>query len=945
VKNTTGTRTVSAFKLKPTIAFAGQATAGAFWALAASGSVYAQAAPAAAPAASAAVGTPEAQQVEVVGIRRGIEAAINVKKNADGIVEAISAEDIGKLPDTTIAESLARLPGLTAQRDRTGNATNISIRGLGPDFNGYLLNGREQTSTGDSRAVDLSVYPAELIASATVYKTSDAAVAAAGLAGTIDQRLIDPLSMPGRVLSIQGVKTSTGRGKGLPTPGRGTRYSLAYIDQFADRKVGIALGFVHADGKSSSQGAGNWGDSTHNVTLTDGTQTTASIPGFSDGISLQTSHVKDNRNGLAGVLEFRPNANFTSEIDFYHAKIKTSTKNAAVKVLTGGVDITDATLDADGHVSSGTFTFSGNPAGIIDYAENIYDDDTLQSFGWKNSLKLSDTWRVSADLSHNSAKRFERDIELYAGIAGSYSLSYTTPNGYGVPQLSVDNPSAYTTPGSLVIRDQTGWSNTTPPSSQLGYIKGPTTVDKIDAVRLDFTHDLQNSLFADVQFGANVTRRTKDRTALEALIESSTGGGFDTVVYPSSAYVEHNVGGSGFDMLTVDPTAALYPGLTTLTKFNDDILSKTWNIREEVSTLYGKLDIDTELGSVPLHGNVGLQYVHTDQSSGGYRAAIGSGAVLGDPGLTQTRAGATYGDVLPSLNLAANLGSGNILRFAAGVQIARGDMTQLRNAFAIADDTNNHVAVGSAGNPTLKPFKAKALDLSYEKYFAGNKGYFSGALFYKKLDNYIVQKTIIDYDFTDLASAVGFNSAYDITKGIYTTTVNGHGGNLKGLELALSVPFSLATPWLEGFGATASYSNTTSSIKMPNTIGSNPSQQVASGSIPMVGLSHINNKLMLYYERGGFSAFVAQNSRSVYIGSVANSQVGGYPTLVYVQPQKWVSAQVGYEVDSGWLKGLGVRLEGNNLNHPVYREANYAGSITTTNKTGASVDLRVSYKL
>ncbi len=96
-------------------------------------------------------------------------------------MEAISAEDIGKLPDTTIAESLARLPGLTTQRDKNVcNATTISIRGLGPDFNGYLLNGREQTSTGDSRAVDLSVYPAELIAGATVYKTNDPSVSGAG---------------------------------------------------------------------------------------------------------------------------------------------------------------------------------------------------------------------------------------------------------------------------------------------------------------------------------------------------------------------------------------------------------------------------------------------------------------------------------------------------------------------------------------------------------------------------------------------------------------------------------------------------------------------------------------------------------------------------------------------------------------------------------------------
>ncbi|MFZ9434491.1 MAG: TonB-dependent receptor plug domain-containing protein, partial [Burkholderiaceae bacterium] len=118
----------------------------------------------------------QTQQVQVTGIRSAIESAISAKKNAEGVVETLNAEDIGKLPDTTIAESLARLPGVTTQRTRQGEASTISIRGLGPDFAGYLVNGREQAGIGNSRALDLSVYPAELIGGATVYKTADSAL-------------------------------------------------------------------------------------------------------------------------------------------------------------------------------------------------------------------------------------------------------------------------------------------------------------------------------------------------------------------------------------------------------------------------------------------------------------------------------------------------------------------------------------------------------------------------------------------------------------------------------------------------------------------------------------------------------------------------------------------------------------------------------------------------
>jgi len=956
VKNSTGKRSAASFKLKPTMVFAGQAVAGAYIAFAATGA-YAQTQPAAAapaPGAAASGAASDTQQVVVTGIRRGIEAAISVKKNSDQIVEAISAEDIGKLPDTSIAESLARLPGVTTQRDKNGNATNVSIRGLGPDFNGYLLNGREQTSTGDSRADDLSVYPAELIAGATVYKTGDASLMTAGLAGTIDNKLIDPLMLPHRMVAVSYEKDKTNIG--LQDLGHGNKYSLIYVDQFADRQVGIALGFVHKFGRTNQVGGGNWGDGNHSGTDTNGAAfTNVKLPGFGSGISLQNTHVRDDRDGLAGVLEFKPNANFTSEIDFYHAKILTSTKNAVVKFGLGGLPITNATI-SNNTITAGTVQLGANPNGLIDYSENISDNDTLQSFGWRNSIKLSDTWKVVADFSQNSARRVERDIEAYAGITSADTLSFTTPNGFGVPQLKVGNPSAYITPGSIVIRDQSGWSGTN--AAQAGYDKGPTTVDKIDAARVDFTHDLAAGMFSDVQFGANFTKRTKDRVTDEALIVSTTGGGYDPIQFPAGSSVERNIGGTGLDMLTFDPMPGLWPGATLQHKYNNDILSKTWSVREDVGTVYGKLDIDTEMGKIPVRGNVGLQYVRTAQSSAGFQANAGSGVTLTNPANTETTNGTTYGNVLPSLNLTADLGGDNLLRFGAGIELARPTMTDMRNSFTVTQNNQATCAnpdgttfkctvlTGNSGNPYLKPFKAKSLDLSYEKYFANKEGYLSGALFYKRLDTYIVTDYEANYDFTVAAQRLGVQPSPTFGYlGQYVTTVNGSGGNLKGFELTAQVPFGMLTSYLTGFGINGSFSDTTSSVRAPNTIGLNPTQAANAGSISLPGLSHLNKKLMVYYERAGFSAFVAENFRSEYVGSVANTTIGGYPTLVFIKPQRWLSAQVGYEVQTGWLKGLGLRLEGNNLNKPVYQEANYAGSITNTNKTGASVDLRVSYKL
>ena len=152
---------------------------------------------------------------------------------------------------------------------------------------------------------------------------------------------------------------------------------------------------------------------------------------------------------------------------------------------------------------------------------------------------------------------------------------------------------------------------------------------------------------------------------------------------------------------------------------------------------------------------------------------------------------------------------------------------------------------------------------------------------------------------------------------------------------------------LDGFGASASYSDTQSSVELPNTLGQNPNQQVttSAGKIPLPGLSKQNAKLMLYYEKGGFSAFIAQNYRSTYVGSVANDAVGGYPTLRYIEGSSWVSAQVGYEFQEGPLKGLSMRLQGNNLNKPVYRQLKADGvTVDSETKTGAEVSLKVGYK-
>jgi iron complex outermembrane receptor protein len=738
---------------------------------------------------------------------------------------------------------------------------------------------------------------------------------------------------------------------GLPVTGSGNRYSLSYVDQFADRTLGVAIGFVSSKSDSSSLANGSWGNNNASVTTTGGVTTTGNNIPFGGGLSVETDVNKDERTGWAAILTYKPNKNFQTQLDVYSATIKTATKKNALKAGTNGGPVTNATISG-GVVTAGTFAMA--PDALIVYSENLFDDDKLDSLGWKSTLKIDGGWTASVDLSHNQAKRVEKDIEAYAGISTADTLSFSNYSGSGIPQLTVGNPGAYTNPATLQVRDQSGWSGVTYPAGtpfagqtvpQAGYKKGPTLTDKMDALRFDFRKDLDAGMITDVQFGLNYGKRSKDRITDEGLVVSTQPGGYGRVPYPGDAYVLNNVAGTGVNVLTFDPTDNLWPGATVLRKYNDDILSKTWSVQEKVTTAYAKLDVDTNLAGVGVTGNAGVQLVRTDQSSAGYRSSATSSVTLTNPAVDLTTAGTTYTDVLPNMTLKGDLGSGNFLRFALGKQIARPTLTDMRNSFGIG--LNNQLAIpalqASSGSPDLKPFKATALDLSYEKYF-GTKAYVSAAAFYKKLDTYITQSIAL-VDLTTYAQQYHVAIPAGGPMGLYTKTVNGTGGNISGIELAGSMPFNMITSWLEGFGATATYSQTSSNIELPYMIGQNPTQPPITGHISMQlpGLSKTNTSVTLYYERAGFSAFVASSHRSTYIGSVANNTVGGYPALAQIDPQTWVSAQIGYEFQSGPAKGLGIRFEGNNLNKPTYRDFN--GSTTNENKTGATYGFKLSYKL
>lgn len=852
--------------------------------------------------------TTDLSTVTVTGIRRGIEDAISVKKNSDSIVESISAEDIGKLPDISIAESIARLPGLTAQRTQ-GRAQQISIRGMSPDFSTALLNGREQVTTGDSRGVEFDQYPSELLSGVTVYKTPDGALVGQGLSGTVDMHTVRPLDFSKRTIAVNYRKQRSGIDTGM-AEGDGSRFSLAYIDQFADRTIGVALGFARfkENGAATSR-FDSWGNGTTKV---NGTGPDVNVP--YNGFGWWSDQTTQTRDGAMAVLEFKPSKNFSSTLDLFKStfdKLKT-TKGFQAPLNDSWVSgfnydragvLTNATLNGS-DVTAGTFN---NVRGVVrNDVESTKDE--LSSYGWNNKLKVGE-WMANLDLSTSKAVRNGAIMETTAGTSQSTlgtalldTVAFTNGQSF-TPGLN------YTDRSLIRLTDVQGWGGGVN-SPQAGYSKLPHVEDQLTSFRLSGKRNLPDGWFLSaVDVGMNVADRTKTRAYIEGRLVIRGGDPLGSMDMPGTGTTTV----SGISFATFDPMGTIGTIYDVVPKLHPDIFNKDWTVKEKVTTLYSKGDIDSKLFGLPVRGNVGLQLVKTDQSSTAFNVDRDSSSCTNDqncPAATST-VGTSYNDVLPSSNLVFDLGGDQTLRFGLARQMARPTLNDMRASFSFSYDPTKAMFTGDGGNPNLKPFRANALDVSYEKYF-GTKAYFGIAGFYKDLSTYIVNVANPVFDFSPYIT--GSTPVAPTVIGQFTRPFNGSGGTIKGIELSASLPLNLLAKPLDGFGIVGTYSNTSSSVNLP-TSGLTV-DNIATNTIPLPGLSKLVSSLTAYYERNGFSARVAQRRRSAFVGEV--SSFTGDRQLTYIDGEAITDLQLGYEFQSGPAKGLSFLFQANNLGNAEF---------------------------
>jgi len=891
-------------------------------------------------------------EVVVTGLRKSIQDSISVKKDESSIVEVVSAEDIGKLPDASIAEAIGRLPGIAAQRTN-GRAQTLSIRGLGPDFTVTTFNGREQASTNDNRTVEFDQYPSELVQQVRIYKTPDAAMSYQGIAGTTDIQTVHPLAFKNRKLAFGYKREINAQDANIPgLPDAGDRVNATYIDQFAGETVGVALGVAYNKTPYQAQTREPWGY----PELPSGDMI---IAGDKDGV--KSAFYK--RTALMGVLEFQPNDQLHMLLDAYHSdfqELQTIQRMEYGTVVWGGATLTNPGPVVNDRVSSGTFT--NVPFVVIENYNNDRHAD-VDSIGFNTDFKFNENWSMNADLSWSNVDREDLRLESTAGNGSGQDPSFA-PQADTIPFTTGPDGRTYFSPtlnysdyGTVVLTDPGGWGGG---PRRSGFVEEPEISDEIKAIRLSASRKLDRFGLNDVSFGVNYADRTKDKSSFQSNLWLP--GNVSHLAVPEqyrTGIADSSFFGSPYGIIGYNAIAMYHDDFWQTINAADDpaanpndranTVNRNWQVDEKLTTVYVQLGIDTAIGELPLRGNIGVQSVTADQTSHLHLANT-QGLPPNPPTIPVTVAevGDKYTDVLPSLNLALELPHEMKVRLGAAITVARPRLDELGggSSYTVTSDqtppanyngTPYYWTRNGGGNPKLQPWKANTYDLSFEKYFE-NKGYLSAAVYYKDLKTYIFNQSVIEsFEGIPLPTVQpGDPSTYNLANanrmGVSTLKTNGSGGYVQGFEITASLPFELFAEPLEGFGIIASAAWNDSSIKINDE------------ETPIPGLSRKIFNTTLYYERYGFSARVSNRYRGKFLGEVQLFE--GTLDFKQVAEESLLDAQIGYNFETGTLKGLSIALSGTNLTDERFLLSNVEVDpyhLNKYEKYGAIYALAVSY--
>lgn len=770
-------------------------------------SFAAQAQQAAAPA------TAQLEQVVVTGIRASLQSAANIKKNANAVVDAISAEDVGKLPDSDVGETLGRIPGVSVARD-FGQGAAVSIRGTDPQMTYTTLNGQTVASTGwyDQKSIDrsfnYSLLPPEMIGGLEVYKSSQADLTEGGIGGTVIVKTRRPLDLAAHT-AFAGIKAGKGSISDV-----NKEVSGLYSWRNEGRTFGVLVSGAFEKGDYLRRGV-------------------ESDMRWSGDVAPTVFVQERERKAFNVTLQARPAPGFDLGLNMLRLELEADNSNTSHYIFSGNSGNCQET-NAAGLCTLHTRS-TANPA-----TDNVF----LQN--WVRSAAMT-----SDSLVLDGAYKGE-GFRL-SGVAGSTKAEggtkQTTNFAYGQWAPLTGTPALPLWTGTIDARgkeisiqpssNQTiGVGNLPAASSPEGWAsgRGPNE-DKENFGQVDLIVDLDWAGLTAFKAGARATEHTFTRSGARGrhaatAVTGSTPGLYDGTLDMVGGWTvpKPNIG------------AMLNLASANITSWVED-RSAYGQLKEKNTALYGMVEFERSA----LHGNAGLRYVRTKATATGYAFDGTPTTDVGQNNGWSTKKvseSASYNEVLPSLNLVYDLSKDTLLRFAAAKAITRPNFTNMFLASVSGfDDTNPSNDGFTYGTPSLKPQTSKQFDLGVEHYY-GRGNLVGAALFYKKIDNFVTTRTTPNQKVGVISPDTG------VDNWTLSRFVNAGGGTIKGIELQVNHGFG------NGFGATANY--TFADAKAPATSYDD--------ELNMFTLSsrHTAN-LVGYYENELYSARLAYSWRSKYM--------------------------------------------------------------------------------
>ncbi len=911
-----------------------------------------------AAAADANAGDAELNEIVVTGLRASLQKSLDVKRDAAGIVDAISAEDIGKFPDSNLATAMERIPGVTVSRQSVsltgtggtssaGGSSQITVRGFGPQFNQTLFDGRQvPTAIGNTnRGFDFGSVGSDFVGQVDVLKTPDATLSSGSIGATVNIKYPKPFDHPGMQLagSVSGNEST---GQNTLKPGGG----LLFSNTFADDRFGVLADFAYADSevRGNHVNVQGWeggnpaaGGGLAPCQLAGAGPCPATMPAptikdwFIQDYGIYQEHTEDKRIGGRLALQAQPVDGLVLTLDDNYSQEKLYQYQYGTSAWFNGGSLTNVTQAPDGTVTN--FIQTGTPT---DFQAQI-NQSVIQS----NTVGFNVKWDATAHTSYmldayqgvaklNPGGQYGVDADVGYGngpnasnlgivVPGGKNLPYPTGFGPGGDAANFVNP-AYI--GSHVLVES--------------YNQNTNTVNQLklegawhdDAVKIKYgvqiTHDSETirsftnlpytwqmyAGYGPAPVGSGGVAPIPANLISGLFTTGSNfingwgnGGRLPPAILAANGFAILNylqgLNGAGMNVGACSNLAGPTPCTGKYLMYQNLGLSQ--DISDSTVSPYLNLGTKTQVDGLPLNINLGLRFEDTHTTSAGLtQLPEGQLYILSTDhtayGFSNTPAvrvstKSNYFYLLPNIDLGLGVTDTLKVRLDASRTLTRPLLTDITPDLNVPAGQRVGALNGTGGNPTLLPYLSDNLDFAVEWYYAPNS-YVSADVFVKEVTNFIVGGTIVE-PINGVTLPNGTLANFSVT-----SKVNGPSAEVRGIELAWQ--YTIGDTGF-GFQSNATFVGTNKPYDPNSTVG----------NFAVTGLANSWN-FIPFYDKYGFQARVAINHRAEYLQNFGqtqnNSQFGIEPT--FVNSATYVDFSTSYDIN----RHFNVYFEALNLTNQAY---------------------------